>query len=100
MAPIDAGVLKKLNRKVFTMSKPKKSPRYFSNILIGGVILTVGGGALYFYTLSIPSSGVAMDGIAIGLLALLGLVLAGVGALVAFVSLILWFRAKSRAGKS
>lgn len=72
----------------------KKSPDYFFDILIYGLIMFVLGGVIYFYTLNIPSFDIAIQETRLGLLAFLGFGLAAMGAFITFVSAIFWYLAK------
>lgn len=72
----------------------KKSPDYFFDILIYGLIMFVLGGVIYFYTLNIPSFDIAIQETRLGLLAFLGFGLAAMGAFITFASAIFWYLAR------
>lgn len=81
------------------MKSSNQPPKYFSKTLIYGEVISVAGMVLYFYIESIESSGVALNGIGLGLWSLLGMALAGIGAAIALVSLICWSVARARTEK-
>ncbi len=82
------------------MFEAKKTPDYFFDILIYGLIMVIVGSVIYFYTLNIPSFDIAIRETRLGLLALLGFGLAAGGALITFVSAIFWYLAKLHATSS
>lgn len=76
------------------MFMARKSPDYFFDILVYGLIMVVVGGVIYFYTLNIPSFDIAIQETRLGLLAFLGFGLSAAGLLIAFVSAIFWYLAR------
>lgn len=78
----------------------KKTPDYYFDILIYGLIMVILGGVIYFYTLNIPSFDIAIEETRLGLLAFLGFGLSVLGAFISFLSAILWYLAKLYATSS
>ncbi|MFD2205990.1 hypothetical protein [Kiloniella antarctica] len=62
--------------------KPNEDRSASKTVLIFGVFLIISGIVLYFFAMSGPPSGVAMNGIFWGLLALFGWALIGLGLII------------------
>lgn len=78
------------------MVRITKSPDYFVDLVIYGLIMFIVGGVVHFYTLNVPGLDFAMQEIRIGLLAFLGFLLSAAGALLSIVSAFFWYLAKIR----
>ena len=78
------------------MFNVKSSPDYYFDILIYGLIMSILGAVIYFYSLNIPGFDIAALETKLGLLAMLGLLLASTGTVTVVISGIFWCLAKRR----